>query len=71
MPRMMILTEKELRAQPGVDAAAAANVTLPLQAALEDDLGKGKVKLYPRATFDACLARLKKGLNRDAVGRQA
>ena len=44
--------EKELRAQPGVEAAVVANVTLPLQTAIEEELGRGKVKLYPRATFD-------------------
>jgi hypothetical protein len=62
--------EKELRAQAGVDAAVVANVTLPLQDAVEEDLGKGAVKLYPRALFDACLQRLKKGLDRETIGKQ-
>ncbi len=60
--------ERVLKAQPGVAAASIANVTLPLQAALEEDLGKGPVKLYPRATLEACLAALKKGQDRDKIG---
>jgi hypothetical protein len=62
--------ERALRAQPGVNAATVTNITLPLQAAIEEDLGRGPVKLYPKALFDACLAKLKKGDSRDAVGKE-
>ncbi len=62
--------EKLLRAQAGVNPATIANLTLPLQTALEEDLGRGPVKLYPRAIFDACLERLKKGGEREAIGRE-
>jgi hypothetical protein len=61
--------ERALRLQPGIDAAAVANVTLPLQAVLEQDLGRGPVKLYPLAIYEACLIRLKKGEARDDVSR--
>jgi hypothetical protein len=61
--------ERALRSQPGLDPAIVANVTLPLQTVLEEDLGKGPVKLYPRAIYEACLSRLKKGEARDDVGR--
>jgi hypothetical protein len=62
--------EKALRAQPGVAAGAVQNITLPLQTAIEEDLGKGPVKLYPRALYDACLAKLKRGESRDAVAKE-
>lgn len=61
--------ERVLRAQPGVDQRAVANVTLPLQSAVEQDLGNGPVKIYPRAIYEVCLSHLKKGESRDAVGR--
>jgi len=61
--------EKALRAQPGINPAAIANITLALQSALEEDLGRGPLKLYPRALFEACLARLKKGEDKDAIGK--
>jgi hypothetical protein len=61
--------ERALRSQPGLDPSVVANVTLPLQTVLEEDLGKGPVKLYPRAIYEACLSRLKKGEAPDAVGR--
>ncbi len=62
--------ERALRSQSGLDPGIVANVTLPLQSVLEQDLGKGPVKLYPRAIYEACLARLKKGEAPDAVSRE-
>jgi hypothetical protein len=43
--------ERALKAQPGIDANAANNVTLALQGVIEDQLGQGPVTLYPRAVF--------------------
>lgn len=62
--------ERLLRAQPGIQPQTVANVTLPLQAALEEDLGRGPVKIYPRAIYDACLERAKQGLSIAVIGRQ-
>jgi hypothetical protein len=62
--------ERALRSQPGVNPTTATNITLPLQAAIEEDLGRGPVKLYPKALFDACLAKLKKGDSREAIGKE-
>jgi len=61
--------EKLLRGQAGISAGAVANITLPLQTALEEDLGRGPVKIYPRAMFDACLERLKRGDDPAAIGK--
>lgn len=61
--------ERHLRAQPRINAGAVANITLPLQTALEEDLGRGPVKIYPRAMFDACLTRLKKGDDPATIGK--
>ena len=62
--------ERLLRAQPGINSGAVANLTLELQTALEEDLGRGPIKLHPRAIFDVCLEKLKKGADRDAIGRE-
>jgi len=61
--------ERALRAQAGIDASQVANITLPLQTALEEDLGRGPVKLSPRAIYDACLQRLRTGQSGEQVGR--
>jgi hypothetical protein len=61
--------ERALRSTPGITADVIANVTLPLQSAIEEDLGRGPVKIYPRAMFDTCVGLVKKGQSKDVIGR--
>jgi hypothetical protein len=61
--------ERALRGTPGIAADVIANVTLPLQSALEEDLASGPVKIYPRAMFDTCVGLAKKGSNKDVIGK--
>ena len=59
--------ERALKATPGVDARAAANVTLGLQTFVEEALGAGSVTLYPRAIYELCLRGLRAGKSRAAI----
>lgn len=61
--------ERQLRSHPSLKAASAANITLQLQTAIEEDLGRGPVKLFPRAIFDVCLKRLQKGEPSAEIGK--
>jgi hypothetical protein len=61
--------ERALRATPGIAGDVVANVTLPLQSVLEEDLARGPVKIYPRAMFDVCVGLAKNGKSRDVIGR--
>lgn len=61
--------EKQLRANAELNSANVANITLPLQAALENDLGHGAVKLHPRAIYETCMDRLRKGDAPGAIGK--
>ena len=62
--------ERVLKQQHGVEAERVANVTVPLQNYIEDELGGGAVTIYPRAVFELVLKAVRGSTKKDEIGRR-